>query len=475
MGTSDGAALARLRRWERARERQRWAVVVLGLLLLKRQAEEAATPPPYPRVLMSGVDTLHLFTTAQLRPEILATFERLKREAKDKVGSQEVVSWACLLDDELECQFEMSARGVGSKGCAYRLSVENELELLVHSNPPEGTPSAYVELHSRFLWARGFEDAARLAVELLSIVCSGEVAAQVTRVDLAADFCGPWVPTLDLFDKFHGRAVSRSAHVEYDDQREDQASFHMEHRAFTGFSFGRGVVVARIYNKSREIRRTNKLWFRPLWRKAGVWRNEEKDGDVWRLEFQLRREAVKSAHIAQYDDGEHQVAKEIASWDGCRRGLGNIWRSLSRSWLSLRLPRSASERVRLRPHWVVLNEAPDFPSIPNAELYRRALDVDSINTAAALAGYLKRAIVEDWQKSRRPGFMDGELIEREVLQTELHRACAEAVEMFERRHGSFYGAAIDGFVRAEGRRALCGDFTDQVLMFLGSRASHPTH
>jgi hypothetical protein len=428
-------------------------------------------PPPVPRVLLSGVDTLELFTVAKVRPEILTTFERLKREAavrRAQGDTMHPVTWACELEAELECELVVSPKGAGGKGCAFKLEAENVLVLLVHTNAPEGTPTAYVELRSRFLWARGFREAARLAEELLRIVCEGEISPQVTRVDLSVDFCGPWLPTIELFEEFTGRAVKRAAHVEWDDEREDSASLHLAHRRFTGFSFGRGVVVARLYLKSLEIKGSNKLWFRPLWRKAGTWRDDERDGPVWRLEFQLRREAVKNAHVARYDNGEAQVALKISSWAGCEAALGNIWRGLSRSWLSLRAPRTEFQRVILTPAWEVLHQVPDFPAVAHAELYRRALDYGAVRTHAALAGYLRAAIAEMWQRSRRPGFLDGELLEAEVMDAELRRVCHAAVEAFEAKHGSFYGATVDKYIAAEGRRALAGDLRDQVEAFLGS-------
>lgn len=425
-----------------------------------------------PAVLLSGIDTLHLYTVAPVREEITKTLERLKIEAQERrmQGAADPVRWEVSLERDgheleadLPCALDVSPRG-GANGSAYKLDSQDELTVMVHTNPPPNTPSVVVEVRAQFLWARGFEAAGRIVKELLQVLCHGAIDLQVTRVDLCCDFSGDWVPTLDMFESFTGRAVKKSAHVEWEDSREDSASMHLASRRFTGFSWGRGVVVARMYDKTREIKSSGKLWFRPLWRRSGAWVSEEESGPVWRLELQLRREAVKNAHVARPDDGEAQIEREIASWEGCRAALGNIWRGLTRTWLSRRLPRTTRERVRLTPEWTVLHAVPDFPSLPDATLYRVALNVSQARTAAALAGYLKRAISEDWQRSRRPGFLDGELLEAEVVTAELQRVCREAIDLYEGKHGSFYGATVDKFLQAEGRRKLAGDDGDQLRL-----------
>ena len=50
-------------------------------------------------------------------------------------------------------------------------------------------------------------------------------------------------------------------------------------------------MLARIYNKSEEIKTTGKEWFKTIWLDNG-WEGKK---DVWRIEFQLRRKALGSS------------------------------------------------------------------------------------------------------------------------------------------------------------------------------------
>ncbi len=55
------------------------------------------------------------------------------------------------------------------------------------------------------------------------------------------------------------------------------------------FSFGRGDIMLRIYDKVKEIKQqSQKVWFYDLW--------QQKD-DVWRIEIEARREFLKTHGI----------------------------------------------------------------------------------------------------------------------------------------------------------------------------------
>lgn len=477
MGSSEGAAAARRRKLLRAVEWPSAADMAGGAAGWYPGAWPSA--PALPRLLLDGVDTLQLHTKAPVRTEILAGFEKLHQRALQRKKEQvsEPVKWECLLDDELEATLEMQAAGSGGKGCRYRLEAEGVLTLLVHTHAPEGTPTCYVELASRFLWARGFREAARLAIALMDLVCASRhvgnlpLDPQVTRVDFCMDF-DRWAPELSLFEEFEGRAVKRGAHLEPDYAAPNEgASVHTSHWRFTGFSFGRGVVVARLYWKSLEIKSSGKLWFRPLWQREG-WVSEEESGPVWRLEFQLRREALRNAHVRvqhtadRLDSGEVELVEEIASWEHCAAAAGNIWKALARNWLSLRGQRTASQRVVLSDVWRELHDAPKFPQVAHAELYRYALDVASTKTAAATAGYLRSALGKRWsQKGQRPS--------RDMLDTDVDAVVAAAVADYERRHGDFFHGALEKYAQERNAALLLGDGQSQLELIHSPSAVAP--
>jgi hypothetical protein len=136
-----------------------------------------------------------------------------------------------------------------------------------------------------------------------------------SRVDVYADFQG-WVPRSDDYQRFVVRSRKNTWHT----------AVHHDGRSFTGFTFGRDAMVARLYDKSLQVRRSGKDWMRDVWGHAldpGV--------PVWRLEFQLRRQVLKECAI---DSPEQAIDRRQ-----------QLWR-YSTQWLSLREPRLGARRVR---------------------------------------------------------------------------------------------------------------------------------
>ncbi len=60
-----------------------------------------------------------------------------------------------------------------------------------------------------------------------------------------------------------------------------------------------GVIAARLYDKTRELAHSGKGWATELWRPAG-W---EPGQEVWRLEFELKRDYLKERSLEVTDHG----------------------------------------------------------------------------------------------------------------------------------------------------------------------------
>jgi hypothetical protein len=165
---------------------------------------------------------------------------------------------------------------------------------------------------------------------------------------------------------------------------------HKQRRAFTGFMFGRGVLAARLYDKTLEIQRSGKPWFRQVWARDPAY---DPSAPVWRLEFQVKREALRAMKV-KAPDGD-PVA--IDTWADALAHARALWRLLSSRWLALRLPRTRKTRQRLAPQWDTLH-ACGFASGTwtgtDADLYREARQAGSERTTAQLAGYLARGFAE---------------------------------------------------------------------------------
>lgn len=104
---------------------------------------------------------------------------------------------------------------------------------------------------------------------------------KVTRVDLYSDVVLPescWLP--ELKDYFVTRACL--------------SSLYFQGHIFSGFSFGRGQISARLYDKPLEIKKSHKLW---MYKKWGI--DKVLSGfRIIRVEFQLRRTAIKGLGIS---------------------------------------------------------------------------------------------------------------------------------------------------------------------------------
>lgn len=107
-----------------------------------------------------------------------------------------------------------------------------------------------------------------------------------SRVDIYADFQG-WVPRAEDYDDFITRSRRNTSHI----------AVHHDGRRFTGFTFGRDAMVARIYDKGLEIAHSGKVWMREVW--GG---RLDPSAPVWRLEFQLRRQLLAECSLTTPED-----------------------------------------------------------------------------------------------------------------------------------------------------------------------------
>ena len=133
-----------------------------------------------------------------------------------------------------------------------------------------------------------------------------------------------------------------------------------------GIQFGRSQVVARLYNKTLETKeKGNEAYAELLSARCG--KEFDPEQEVWRLEFELKREALASLKLAaelDTEDAEADVEAELSAEELPHVGtlpklfahLDAIFQHLSYHWL--RLVQPARGRVRSRwpldPTWEAL-------------------------------------------------------------------------------------------------------------------------
>jgi hypothetical protein len=152
---------------------------------------------------------------------------------------------------------------------------------------------------------------------------------------------------------------------------------YSEGATFTGMAFGRGALMARIYRKSLEAKeRNNEAYFALLSERAPA--DFRLHADVWRLEFQLRREGTKGFKLYQEpdtEDDEQAIEAELSAEDLPHIGslprffayMDPLWKHLTHHTLRLVEPDGSVNRSRWPVHttWAYLRDA--FATVAGCE------------------------------------------------------------------------------------------------------------
>lgn len=288
------------------------------------------------RVLASGVDTLHVSARGVVRPQVWDLLDEAKERAKAE-------------DEEVAFDFPVTSgafllRQHGWRGYTYWLS-SPDFELMLGRS--EKFPAVVCQLHAAYLhsvgvaWALSFKE-----LLLHHDVFAGSSELLLSRLDLYADIQG-WVPVLEDLHRFVGYGRNRRGFEERNE------AFTAGDR-LTGLMFGRDALVARLYDKTQEIRQHGVSWLPDLW---GV---DGRDKPVWRLEFQFRRKVLVEFHLRSVDE-------TLAS-------LQDLWRYAANDWLTLRMPMTNQQRTRwpVDPLWQQIQVIEVAPSCTG--VVRRRLD-----------------------------------------------------------------------------------------------------
>lgn len=270
------------------------------------------TPPPFSfRRLVSGIDTVEVGYYLRLARNASFSYEKLL-VAKEKLRAAKGRKDTPV---ELGEKFFL-LRPHGSRS-GYPLILENT-DYVIQCGE-FNAPSFFVKFTSQALWQRG---AAQLHNEFLEWAQSvGLVVAspeRLSRVDFAFDY---WLQCMDFSPD---SVVSLSA--------KDRQ--YREHQSVQTIMYGKGDIVLRIYDKVTEIaQQSGKVWLFPIW---GTKEN------VWRIEWQIRKEVLKRFGIVSVQD--------------LLDGPADILRYLSTTHDSLRIPTNDSNRSRwpLHPLWLDL-------------------------------------------------------------------------------------------------------------------------
>ena len=305
------------------------------------------------RVLLAGPDTLYFSFDASISDSMREHLEEEKQtaQAEAKAGRVHCPEW-------------LGARVLptGARG-GYGLLVETEhftVKLLGAGIP--NRPGIYLELRSSFLHvhpqgpAGACADAITWVRERLLIDQDpAEVeqlvsfkSAKLSRADLHIDWQGGYAPALaSVADELH--RFIRPGKTKW--------GFYGEGHAPTGYTFGKGHVQARLYNKTREAtEKANDAYFALLVARNGEGWNPSQD--VWRLEFELKREGAKGFKLyapPEVEDEDAVLEAELSA-EELEQHIGTLPRffarmdqlfaHLSQHWLRLVVDNGSANRSR---------------------------------------------------------------------------------------------------------------------------------
>ncbi|MDD2324796.1 MAG: hypothetical protein PHW63_02120 [Alphaproteobacteria bacterium] len=365
-------------------------------------AEVGATPfnkaPSVPiiRVLRYGIDSLFLSFQGRIFKEREAQLADLKKFAQSDDPSQRA-------DAQLEIGdhlFEVKDKGsrafsycLADKGFFIKLNKSRQIrrkeaeELLERGYVPSSQktlPFASVQISSEYLTAVG----SLAAMEELRGILSelGLVDSEkVSRADLFVDF------TTD-FD---------FSYLQSNDFITNCKSFHRfeEKPNFSGVSMGMGGLIGfRLYNKTLEMKLRPRDYLFAIWEAAG----RIEDQDVWRAEFEIKRDALKHMHLGERIEGTkpsgiNTVAQLVQSQSG-------LWEYLTQEWLRMVVPNpndAHRERWETHPLWQDIQSA--FAELPHFPIERQSFDFsrpasdDWIfrNGFAGLTSFMAREGIDD--------------------------------------------------------------------------------
>jgi hypothetical protein len=209
--------------------------------------------------------------------------------------------------------------------------------------------------------------------------------ARCSRLDLFTDWQRGWHPTFENGDE---RAFIKRVHAD--------VGRHSVNGKVNGYEIGKSSVRGRIYNKTLQAKKKHVEWYPLLLQERNGGRYEP-EMDVWRLEFQLRREGVKGFRLyAKPDasDPDEVIDAEIEAEDlphihSVRKALhwaGHLWGYLTKRWLRLTVPNGDPNRGRWPEHptWTALREGFAPITLREAELPERGLE---LVRAARYTGY----------------------------------------------------------------------------------------
>ena len=279
-------------------------------------------------MIVNGIDTLEFGLEIvdysiefKSMLEVLSVHKQLAQESNKEIIIE--------LND---INFTVSRTGI--KFYQYSLSCNDFFIYFMEKTMNTNSPIK-VKFLASYIWSYGYNKAIENFMTWFSHFGLKIVETKLSRLDICVDS-----DEFTFSEKDLNGVITRAR--DYKNHYVDTEYFNG--RQFSGFSIGSGnPIIARIYNKTLEIKKSQKFWFHDVWNNY-KW---DKEKDVWRTEFQLRRPVLKEFNIKSLDD--------------IFNNLNGLWIYLTHQWLTLRTPQNDTNTSR----WPVNHK---WLKIQNAEI-----------------------------------------------------------------------------------------------------------
>lgn len=253
-----------------------------------------------------GVDTIEFGIEVENYNECFGNFlielDKMKKEAQEQY--KEVI---IKLED---IRFVVKPKGQGFY--SYKLECE-DFHICFMNKKIENSAPIYVRFISSFLWQYNYKRAYELFKKwFLDTFQIKILDTKISRLDICCD-----IDEISFKADDNKRIVTRARKKEI--MNVDSENY--EGKIFSGFTIAKGSpLMCRIYNKTLEIKKSNKIWFEDIWKQYN-WNGE----NVWRIEFQVRRKILKEFKIEKIEDIENKIEP--------------LWAYYTQNWCTLRKPK----------------------------------------------------------------------------------------------------------------------------------------
>ena len=251
-------------------------------------------------VLRSGVDSLYLSYQGKLRDKAFEKLIDLKKAAQSKIQNVQATAQYVTPEHVFE------VKGQGRHPFAYILK-DGWFSISLSKPSAKAAPLAYCQISSELLTTMQLEEIVNRLNANIYIFGQVDGRASVSRSDLCVDFTTDFDVGSIRLDQWVTRA-------------RDIRTF-TDNRQVSGFFIGgKGGLVARLYNKTLEMKNRPRPYLEQLWRKKGWDGNQT----VWRLEFEFKRYALRGLGVV--------------SVDSLQKSLDALWKYAMTDWLRLTVP-----------------------------------------------------------------------------------------------------------------------------------------